>query len=99
MDCRELMVNNRCAGNKSFGKKDSSEHFEGIFTTTDMHPKQLLIDDFSYELPTERIALHPLVERDASLLLHYKNGYISTHVFRELPVLRSEEHTSELQSH
>ncbi|MFM7838233.1 MAG: S-adenosylmethionine:tRNA ribosyltransferase-isomerase, partial [Chitinophagaceae bacterium] len=52
-----------------------------------MHPKQLLIDDFSYVLPPERIAFHPLAERDASLLLHYRKGIISTHSFLDLPEL------------
>ncbi len=46
--------------------------------------KQIRIEDYRYELPEERIALYPLEERDASKLLLYKEGNISTHVYREL---------------
>ncbi len=45
------------------------------------HPKDLLIADFSYELPNEKIAKYPLAERDASRLLLYKKGIISETVF------------------
>ncbi|MCX6204814.1 MAG: S-adenosylmethionine:tRNA ribosyltransferase-isomerase [Bacteroidetes bacterium] len=38
-----------------------------------MHPKDLSIKDFSYDLPDERIAKYPLAERDLSKLLIY-NG-------------------------
>ena len=38
-----------------------------------MHPKDLQIKDFSYDLPDERIAKYPLAERDLSKLLIY-NG-------------------------
>lgn len=38
-----------------------------------MHPKDLQIKDFSYDLPDERIAKHPLANRDMSKLLIY-NG-------------------------
>ncbi|MBG9374787.1 S-adenosylmethionine:tRNA ribosyltransferase-isomerase [Panacibacter sp. DH6] len=41
-----------------------------------MHPKRLLIRDFLYNLPEERIARYPLPERDLSKLLVYKNGSI-----------------------
>ena len=37
-----------------------------------MHPKDLQIKDFSYDLPDERIAKYPLAERDLSKLLIYK---------------------------
>ena len=42
-----------------------------------MHPKDLRIEDFTYELPDERIAQYPLAERDASKLLIYKDGLIA----------------------
>ena len=45
------------------------------------HPKDLLIADFSYELPDEKIAKYPLQERDASKLLLYNNGEISETIF------------------
>ncbi len=49
-----------------------------------MHPSQLQIKDFTYELPDERIARYPLAERDLSKLLIYKDGAISEDVYRNL---------------
>jgi S-adenosylmethionine:tRNA ribosyltransferase-isomerase len=49
-----------------------------------MHPSQLQIEDFTYELPDERIARYPLAERDLSKLLIYKEGTISEDVYRNL---------------
>ena len=53
---------------------------ERIFTTMTT-PAQISIDDFSYELPNEKIALQPLPERDAAKLLLYKDGEISESTF------------------
>ncbi len=50
-------------------------------------PQLIRIQDYAYPLPEERIAKHPLAERDASKLLAYRGGVISHHVFRELPDL------------
>lgn len=50
-----------------------------------MHPSQLQIKDYTYELPDERIARYPLTERDLSKLLIYKEGNISEDVYRNLP--------------
>lgn len=47
-------------------------------------PKTISIHDYTYELPDERIAKHPLDERDASKLLVYKNGEITERIFRNL---------------
>ncbi len=41
-----------------------------------MHPKQLSISDYTYQLPEHRIANYPLPVRDASKLLVYDNGII-----------------------
>lgn len=41
-----------------------------------MHPKDILIKDFSYNLPEEKIAKFPLQKRDQSKLLVYKNRII-----------------------
>lgn len=49
-----------------------------------MHPKELSIKDFTYELPDERIARYPLAERDQSNLLIYRNGQISETIYAEL---------------
>ena len=45
----------------------------------------MLIQDFNYPLPDERIAKYPLSERDASKLLLYKDGKVNEDVFRNLP--------------
>lgn len=46
----------------------------------------LQLRDFTYDLPSDRIALHPLPERDASkLLVLTQNGVIEHRIFRELP--------------
>jgi S-adenosylmethionine:tRNA ribosyltransferase-isomerase len=47
-------------------------------------PKTISIHDYTYELPEDRIAKHPLAVRDASKLLIYKNGNISERLFRNL---------------
>ena len=39
-----------------------------------MNPRSISVNDYDYLLPDDRIALHPLAERDASKLLVYKNG-------------------------
>lgn len=48
---------------------------------------QIHIEDYQYPLEDARIAKYPLPERDASKLLHYKDGQISETVFRNLPDL------------
>lgn len=49
-----------------------------------MHPKDISIKDFTYELPAERIAAFPLSERDSSKLLVYKNGLINEDVYKNI---------------
>ncbi|HAP02050.1 MAG TPA: S-adenosylmethionine tRNA ribosyltransferase [Bacteroidetes bacterium] len=49
-----------------------------------MQPRQIRIEDYSYQLPEERIAQYPLVERDTSRLLVYRGGNISEKIFNQL---------------
>jgi len=46
--------------------------------------KEILIDDFDYNLPDDRIAKFPLPERDKSKLLVWKNGQITESSFRNI---------------
>lgn len=46
-----------------------------------MHPKELNINDFSYQLPENKVALHPLQKRDFSKLLIYEKAIIREDVF------------------
>jgi len=47
-------------------------------------PKKISILDYTYDLPAERIALHPLAERDSSKLLVYQNGAILEDVYKNI---------------
>lgn len=47
-------------------------------------PKDISIDTFDYDLPDERIARHPLPERDQSQLLLYRDGTIEHTQFRKI---------------
>ena len=48
-------------------------------------PRQLTIHDFTYPLPTGRIAPEPLPDRAASRLLVSRSGVIADKTFRDLP--------------
>lgn len=52
-----------------------------------MDPRQISIDSYNYPLPDERIARHPLAQRDACKLLVSDGTAITDHVFSELPSL------------
>lgn len=47
-------------------------------------PRKISILDYTYDLPVDRIALHPLAERDASRLLVYKNGDIKEDTYKNI---------------
>ena len=50
--------------------------------------KDIRIEEFDYPLPDERIAKHPLAERDrCKLLVRRPDGTLSEHIFAELPAL------------
>ncbi len=53
-----------------------------------MHKPSLSIQDFSYQLPDERIAKYPLAERDQSKLLIYKDESIRESKFKGLSGIR-----------
>lgn len=47
--------------------------------------KDIRIADYNYQLPDERIAKHPLQQRDScKLLVRYPDGKIEQHIFSEL---------------
>lgn len=46
--------------------------------------QQILIDNYNYPLPDERIAKYPLPERDASKLLVWRNGRIAESTFKHV---------------
>lgn len=49
-----------------------------------VNPEEIFIKDYTYELPQERIAQHPLQNRDESKLLIYRDAKISESVFKFL---------------
>jgi len=49
-----------------------------------MHPKDISIADFHYDLPETSIARYPLPERDASRLLIYRDGKITENIYRHI---------------
>jgi len=49
-----------------------------------MNPKDLSIKDYTYDLPAEKIARYPVVQRDTSRLLIYNNGQITPGIYQQL---------------
>ncbi len=49
-------------------------------------PREIAIEDLTYELPEDRIAQHPLTERDRSKLLVFRDGCATDRHFSDLPL-------------
>ena len=49
-----------------------------------MHPKNLSIEHYNYDLPNEKIAIYPLETRDESKLLIYKNEEIKEDIYKNI---------------
>ena len=49
-----------------------------------MHPRDLQIKKFNYDLPEEKIAKYPLAERDLSKLLISRDGKIAEDIYRNI---------------
>ena len=49
-----------------------------------MHPGQLKIENYTYDLPDDRIAKYPLEQRDASKLLIYDKGNIEEDSYKNI---------------
>jgi S-adenosylmethionine:tRNA ribosyltransferase-isomerase len=49
-----------------------------------MHPRNISIADYTYDLPETSIAYYPLAERDASRLLVYRAGGIGETIYRNI---------------
>lgn len=47
-------------------------------------PQTIRIEDYTYDLPDHRIARYPLVRRDASKLLIWKNGRIQEDIYQNI---------------
>ncbi len=48
------------------------------------YPRHINIEDYNYDLPTDRIAKFPLSQRDESKLLIYKDGALSQGIFKNI---------------
>lgn len=52
--------------------------------------QEIRIEDYNYPLPDERIAKHPLADRDLCKLLVYKDRQVSETLFKNIPALLPE---------
>lgn len=55
--------------------------------------EKINLEDYTYQLPSEKIAQNPLEKRDSSKLLVYKKGTISHHHFTEITDFLSDDYT------
>jgi S-adenosylmethionine:tRNA ribosyltransferase-isomerase len=47
-------------------------------------PREIAINDYTYHLPNDKIALHPIQNRDESKLLIYKDGIITEDIYQNI---------------
>jgi S-adenosylmethionine:tRNA ribosyltransferase-isomerase len=66
---------------EGLGNKDQKKEYPLLVSIY----RAVNIDDYDYDLPDERIAKYPLVKRDSSKLLVYKDGQITDAIFNSLP--------------
>lgn len=59
-------------------------HYQYFPQLCGMHPKDLAIEDYSYCLPPEKIALYPAHPRDSSRLLVFNKGKLTENIFRHI---------------
>lgn len=52
--------------------------------------REIRIEDYNYPLPDERIAKHPLIDREMCKLLVYKDNEVSESIFKNVPSLLPE---------
>lgn len=53
-------------------------------------PRNIKIEDYTYNLPDDMIAKYPLQKRDDAKLLYYNGEETSTHIFSDMPKLLPE---------
>lgn len=82
-----------CKDTNFFGKRLNadvklSQKMSNFAPMKETTVRDIKIADYNYELPDERIARHPLQQRDAcKLLARYPDGKIEQRIFAELPLL------------
>lgn len=74
METKYNQENKEVAGTEKIDRQETSD------------PRSTTMDGFDYPLPEERIALHPLADRDhCKLLYRRRDGEIEDHIFKDLP--------------
>lgn len=65
-------------------QKETKQTITPFNKLNNMHPRHLSIKDFTYDLPEQKIAFHPLQNRDDARLLVFKNQQIQTDIYRNI---------------
>ncbi len=68
-----------------------SINLQSDFCYDPMNTSKVDLKQYTYELPENKIAKHPLKDRAASKLLHFRDGQISHHQFRSIVDLLPED--------